>query len=154
MICNVTHNQPEESFADFCRAFSIIDAAGGLVKNTLGEVLMIHRLGKWDLPKGKMEAGESPPNTALREVEEECGIRKLTIQDTTPFTTYHTYEINGQRKLKRTWWYAMKSEWTKALVPQTEEGISKVEWVPEGDALNSKLRNTFENIREVIKELI
>jgi len=152
-IHNIVHERPENALADFTRFFKVIEAAGGLVKNERGEVLMIYRLGKWDLPKGKMETGESPPNTAMREVEEECGVDQLTLKDMRAFITYHTYEMNDERILKRTYWYRMQSNFAKQLVPQTEEGITKVEWVPQNQTMNNKLKKTYQNIIEVIRAL-
>ncbi len=152
-VYNVVCAFPEDAFAEFASHFTSIDAAGGLVTNQSGELLMIRRLGKWDLPKGKMENGENPPDTALREVEEECGINQLTIKHTQAFITYHTYELNQERILKRTFWYGMQSGFSKQLVPQKEEGITKVEWVSPDETLEEKLRNTYQNIIDVIRAL-
>ena len=52
-----------------------VPAAGGLLTNDQGELLCIHRLGHWDLPKGKLEPGEILEEAAAREVQEECGCR-------------------------------------------------------------------------------
>jgi 8-oxo-dGTP pyrophosphatase MutT (NUDIX family) len=110
---------------------------------------MIFRNGKWDLPKGKLEVGENIEQCAIREVEEECGVSGLTI--TQQFQkTYHTYEINGEKILKCTYWFKMESSFKGNLVPQTEEGITAVVWVNEAD-IAKKLENSFGNIVELFK---
>jgi 8-oxo-dGTP pyrophosphatase MutT (NUDIX family) len=52
----------------------IIKAGGGIVVNEQNEVLLIYRRGKWDLPKGKLDDGETIEECALREVKEETGL--------------------------------------------------------------------------------
>jgi hypothetical protein len=80
----------KESWKSFVARFTLIEAAGGLVKNSKEEYLFIYRLGKWDLPKGKAEYNESPEETAIREVEEECGLKNLKIEKKLG-KTFHTY---------------------------------------------------------------
>lgn len=151
ICCEVIYNNINELFSSFSKQFVIIEAAGGVVRNKKGDLLMIHRLGKWDLPKGKIEIGESPINAAIREVEEECGIGNLTVKNTTPFKTYHTYELDGKPILKITHWFNMTSERYGEMRPQIEEGIDKVTWVHNEGDLSSKLKNTFQNIRDVLE---
>ena len=91
-----------ENWIDFCSKYKVIEAAGGLVFNEKNKILMIFRNGKWDLPKGKIELGESIEDAAIREVEEECGIDNLKI-DNKLINTYHTYNLNGFNILKKTW---------------------------------------------------
>jgi 8-oxo-dGTP pyrophosphatase MutT (NUDIX family) len=112
---------------DFFSLFRYLEAAGGLVLNTRGEALLIFRMGKWDLPKGKIDPGETPPQTALREVREETGLQELTIRKSLG-ETLHTYRLKGQRVLKRTYWYLMDTP-DMELTPQTEEAIERAEWV-------------------------
>ncbi len=110
---------------------------------------MIFRNGKWDLPKGKLELNETITSCAVREVEEECGISGLAI--TSPLEdTYHTYELNGERILKRTYWFKMKTNYNGKLLPQIEEGITAVVWVDKKD-IPEKLTNSFANIVELLK---
>ncbi|MCB9187175.1 MAG: NUDIX hydrolase [Flavobacteriales bacterium] len=140
----------ETNWQNFNANYKLIEAAGGLVQNQSSEWLFIHRNGMWDLPKGKLEPNESVEECAVREVAEECGIEEPTIEK--PLTpTYHTYELNGKRILKKTYWYLMKSSDTSELVPQTEEGITEVKWV---SAEKAKLlaASSFGSIREVIME--
>ena len=110
---------------------------------------MIFRNGKWDLPKGKLEVGENIEQCAMREVEEECGISGLTITQQLQ-ETYHTYEINGQKILKCTYWFKMKSSFKGNLTPQNKEGITVAVWVDEQD-IAEKLENSFGNIIELFK---
>jgi 8-oxo-dGTP pyrophosphatase MutT (NUDIX family) len=121
------YDQPEQLFADFAGLFKIIEAAGGIVYNEAGHTLLIFRSGSWDLPKGKIDPGESPEQAALREVQEETGLVQLELG---PYLgpTYHTYQDGkGRRILKRTFWYRMHSSQTE-LHPQAEEHIEKAEW--------------------------
>ena len=127
----------------------IIIAAGGLVQNRKGEILLIYRRGCWDLPKGKLDAGELIPECAIREVQEETGIQILELG---PFicTTTHTYFDKWLNKdvEKQTHWYAMLSLANETLVPQTEEDIEKIEWVPL-EQLPQYLHQTYPTIRSV-----
>ncbi|MDR1405748.1 MAG: NUDIX domain-containing protein [Prevotellaceae bacterium] len=111
------------------KTFTYVEGAGGLVRRTTGEVLMIFRNNRWDLPKGHREANESIEETALREVEEECGISGLQLMNRIT-ETYHIYRDNETTVLKRTDWYAMSYEGTAMTVPQTAEGITRAEWKP------------------------
>ena len=146
------NNSPEiitENWESFCAAYKLIKAAGGLVYNNKNQLLMIFRNGKWDLPKGKLEVGENIEQCAIREVGEECGISELLITQQLQ-ETYHTYEIKGQKILKRTYWFKMLSTYKGNLVPQNEEGITEVVWVDEED-IAEKLENSFGNIVELFK---
>jgi len=109
-----------------------MSAAGGIVFNDKGELLMIFRNEKWDLPKGKVEPGEKTNEAALREVEEECGVRRLTIQREA-ITTYHTYPYKANIVLKSTYWYLMTCDDPENIKPQQEEGITAVKWMKKED---------------------
>ena len=129
----------------------IITTAGGLVQNKEGAFLLIFRRGFWDLPKGKLDAGELIPECAIREVQEETGIQTL---DLGPLicTTKHTYFDTwlNQDVEKHTHWYAMLSLANETLVPQTEEDIEKIEWVPVNE-LPQYLLQTYPTIRTVFE---
>lgn len=129
--------------------FQIISAAGGLVVNEKNEILMIYRNDCWDLPKGKIEKGEKKKQAAIREVEEECGIKNLTIEKALK-VTYHTYSYKQKEVFKQSFWYLMNYKGDEKLIPQLEEGITKVEWVSIED-LPNKLNNTYGNIKDVIE---
>lgn len=137
-----------DNWDDFCKGYNLIQAAGGVVYNDKDQVLMIFRNEKWDLPKGKLEDGENIQQCAIREVEEECGIGNLKITDRLP-STYHVYEMNNKSMLKHTYWFRMKTDFTSKLVPQIEEGITKVEWVSKKDMFK-KIENTYASIKELL----
>jgi len=121
------HYDLEKLLADFKTYFKYIEAAGGLVKNLKNELLVIHRLGLPDLPKGKIEYGETPKEAAIREVEEECGLSNLEIiKKAKP--SYHIYSHKNRNILKKTYWFHMKYKGNESLIPQIEEDISSVEW--------------------------
>ena len=129
--------------------FTEVDAAGGLVRNSSRQFLMILRNGIWDLPKGKREKGEETTRTAIREVMEETGIpepeegRLICVTD-------HTYHRDGQFVLKHTWWYAMQMLQPCSTQPQTEEGITQTAWIPVSE-LPHYAAQTFPSIREVLR---
>jgi 8-oxo-dGTP pyrophosphatase MutT (NUDIX family) len=141
----------KESWKNFVSRYKLIEAAGGLVKNDKDEYLFIFRLGKWDLPKGKAEYDETPEMTALREVEEECNLKKLKIEKELT-KTFHTYVEKGKSILKKTHWYLMSIEGEQDLVPQTEEGITEVKWIPADKIESEVLGNTYSSIRKVLEK--
>jgi len=126
-----------------------IFAAGGLVENEHGEFLMIFRRGKWDLPKGKLDAGETIEDCAIREVAEETGVhaeRTVLIS-----ISHHDYfdKHRNEEVIKETYWYHMKATTEHALVPQTEEDITAIRWV-KGIELKRCLENSYMNIVEIV----
>ena len=137
-----------DNWDDFCSRFKLINAAGGVVYNHDNQVLMIFRNGKWDLPKGKLEVGEHIRECGIREVEEECGVSNLEIVSELE-TTYHTYELNGEPILQRTYWFKMCTDFNNELIPQINEGITKVEWVSQEDIVK-KLENSYDNIKDLL----
>jgi 8-oxo-dGTP pyrophosphatase MutT (NUDIX family) len=125
---NVYDNNIKHLWKIFRIYFTEVGAAGGLVMHNSGRYLFIEKKGKLDLPKGHIEPGEEPEVCALREVKEECGIKGHTIiKPISP--TYHTYSWEGISFLKKTNWYLMKYDGEMNYNPQTEEGITKVEWL-------------------------
>ena len=141
----------ETAFNEFQSNFKIIKAAGGIVKNDADESLYIYRLEKWDLPKGKIEKNEEVKEAAIREVEEECGIEDLLITNQLK-DTYHIYKHNEQFIFKITYWFDMKSNYNKELIPQLEEGITKVEWLTDELVNEMVLKNTYASIKDLLKE--
>ena len=132
----------------------LIEAAGGLVKNEKDEYLFIYRNGKWDLPKGKIEKEEEVKVAAVREVEEECGIKVSNI-DEKICKTYHTYIMRGEVVLKKTHWFKMRCKRQDKLKPQKEEGITDARWFKKGN-IEPIIANTFPSIVDVLvkEELI
>jgi 8-oxo-dGTP pyrophosphatase MutT (NUDIX family) len=110
-----------------------VKAAGGIVVDERGRLLVIRRLGRWDLPKGKVDKGESMDEAAVREVQEECGIDGIRLGPRLA-RTWHTYARNGRQHLKRTDWFLMRTSSEQALVPQHEEDIDEVRWVDHEEA--------------------
>lgn len=132
----------------FWKHFDVIHAGGGVVENEESDILMIFRRGKWDLPKGKQDEGETIETCALREVQEETGLHQVTLQQKLP-TTYHTYHQFGKHILKESHWFIMKGIKNEPLIPQTEEDILQIEWVP-ASQIDQKLSNTFPSIVDVL----
>jgi len=136
----------ESGWKDFLKSFHTVSAAGGLVLNPNKEILFIFRSEKWDLPKGRIESGESIEEAAIREVEEECGIFNLKLVKPL-ITTYHTYFQDGL-KLKETFWFLMTSDSEETLVPQLEEGIT-IAVFKNQTAITKALQNSYKNIELV-----
>jgi 8-oxo-dGTP pyrophosphatase MutT (NUDIX family) len=132
--------------------FNEVEAAGGLVKHTSGRYLFIEKKGRLDLPKGHVEAGEEAEKCALREVSEECGISgHYIIKPIAP--TYHTYSWEGISYLKKTSWFLMGYDGKMITEPQTDEGISKVEWLLPDDISNMR-SNAWMSLMEVINSSV
>jgi 8-oxo-dGTP pyrophosphatase MutT (NUDIX family) len=127
----------------------LIQAAGGLVENEKAEILFMFRRGKWDLPKGKLDPGETLEECALREVEEETGVGQLSIKKFL-LTTLHEYEELGKVIEKKTHWYYMHANSYQPLVPQLEEDITELRWFGPDD-FGIVLRNTYPAIVEVLR---
>ena len=139
----------EQAFVEFQSCFKLIKAAGGIVNNKDGKVLFIYRLEKWDLPKGKMEEGENDEITAIREVEEECGITGVIINKRLQ-DTFHIYKLKGEFVLKQTFWFDMFSDFVGKLIPQTEENITKAEWLNKQQINGVVMCNTYASIAELL----
>lgn len=139
----------EKTWRVFRSLFSYIEAAGGLVVNPKGELLMIYRNRHWDLPKGKMESGEEPAETAVREVEEECGIKNLKIVKQV-LSTYHIFHLNKNACLKHTYWFEMTSKDQAKPVAQKEEGIEEAKWMRKED-VRKIMGKVYLSLREVLR---
>ena len=144
------HQPIDDLLQAFKKKMKVVEAGGGLVHTGEETVLLIFRNGKWDLPKGKLDEGESTYAAALREVQEETGLVNLQLEEPLT-TTYHTYYQNNELILKKSHWFLMKSPQQQALVPQLEEGIEKCEWV-RLDALAPFVENTHPSIIDVLQE--
>ncbi len=140
----------EKTFKEFQKNIIVIEAAGGIVRNINGDILAIFRLGKWDLPKGKIEENETPENAALREISEECGINGHVLLKKI-CDTYHTYKMNGKMVLKKTYWFDFSIDGVPELSPQTIENIEEACWLTKDD-FKKKLENSYPSIRQVISE--
>lgn len=129
--------------------YKVIKAAGGVVRNQEGKLLLMFRLKKWDLPKGKLDKGESSKIAAVREVEEECGV-SVTL-DKKICTTFHTYTYKNEHILKQTKWYTMDLVSDKNMKPQVEEDIEKLEWMDKKQ-VHTAMINSYSSIRFVIRQ--
>ena len=143
----------KKHFADFYNSLLCIDAAGGVVRKD-NRLLFIFRNDKWDLPKGKIEKGETVEEAAIREVQEECGIEELTVEKQ-QLSTYHIYRSPynksfGQWIFKKTFWFEMNYSGSENGIPQKEEGISEVRWFKPSE-LNEVLENTYANLKPLIE---
>ena len=154
---------------EFVSGFTLVPAAGGVVKNERGEILFIFRRGKWDLPKGKVKGrktkdegrekksekrkakGEWLVAEAIREVKEETGLMEVEVVRKLQ-STYHIYFEKGKQVLKETYWFEMVSSGDQKLAPQTEEEITEVRWF-KTDELDMVLENTFESLKSIIEQL-
>lgn len=143
------HPSLEELKKAFFKKFIFIQAAGGLVMNEKKEILVIFRRGKWDLPKGKLDKGETLEDCAVREVEEETGLTNVKL--ISPLTiTYHTYHEGARFILKASHWYNMKVSGEQKLVPQTKEDIHDIKWV-KADELKQYMKNSFPSVVDVLQ---
>jgi 8-oxo-dGTP pyrophosphatase MutT (NUDIX family) len=143
----IFHHDLEELRELFRKCFRQIFAAGGLVRNKEGKVLVIYRRDKWDLPKGKLNKNESFEDAAVREVSEECGIHNPAI--TQPLlSTYHTYYLEGRMVLKKTRWFEMLYSGNEEPVPQIDEDITEIRWMKKEDLVKIS-GNTYPAIIDV-----
>lgn len=141
---------PQSDFQRFCAQFRRVDAAGGVVTDADGNMLLIFRNGRWDLPKGHREAGETFAQCAVRETREECGVDGLEIVGELT-ETYHFYGMGGGYELKKTVWFVMRVGQSKPrLHPQAEEGIVNAAWVS-APRLAARFRRSYATIREVFR---
>ena len=138
---------PDAALRRFAADFTQVEAAGGIVADAAGAWLMIRRNGRWDLPKGHIEPGETPDVCAVREIAEETGVAACIVRPLC--CTLHAYWFpkTARWELKRTHWFALSpAAGVQELRPQEEEGIVGAEWcAPERRA--ECLREAFPTIR-------
>lgn len=145
-------SDPDRAFERLKGEVRVVRAAGGVVTNERGEVLMIELRRRWDLPKGHIDEGEDSLTAALREVEEETGIVASATDDYPLATTWHAYNIYGPWELKSTDWWAMHYVGGEPK-PQHDEGISRVRWV-DSTELEECLKLSYPTIKEVVARYI
>ena len=149
---NLFHSRKSYLLKIFKSKIKVIIASGGIVENSKKQILFIHRKGKWDLPKGKAEKNETNRETALREVMEETGIKRLRIRKFYT-NTFHLVRNNGLYFLKETSWFLMYSDYEGKLIPQVEEGIKSVKWKNLKQVKKIK-EKTFKNIKIILDEYL
>ena len=134
----IFHENFDKLKKEFFKHFKLVKTGGGLIKNKAGEILLIFRRGKWDLPKGKLDKGETLQACAVREVREETGITKVEF---------------GKHILKESHWFVMLAKKDEKLQPQVEEDITEIRWVKKED-LKNYFDNTFPTIITVLKNVL
>jgi ADP-ribose pyrophosphatase YjhB (NUDIX family) len=132
------------------KKFTIVMAGGGIVVDQNKQVLLIHRKGKWDLPKGKLDPDETLDHCALREVKEETGLKEVRLLESL-MTTYHVYDESGKHILKETHWYTMHADNKQSLTPQKDEQIDEIVWAKKS-GLDVYLNNSYPLIKDVLAE--
>lgn len=142
---------PEATFQSIREQFVAVQAAGGVVTNERGELLMIRLRDRWDLPKGHIEAGESSSSAAIREVREETGIDAEIIGKEPLITTWHAYDTYGRWELKSTIWWAMRAT-TEQTAAQAEEGITEALWC-DAELVGRNLEDSYHTIKKVVAAL-
>ncbi len=142
------HADLDELRKAFWKKFLLVKAAGGLVFNDAGDILFMKRRGKWDLPKGKLDPGESLETCAIREVQEETGLKKVLLNKHL-LNTWHTYDESGHHILKETHWYHLTAPGDQPLIPQSSEQITEIEWAHPAN-LKKYLANTYPSIIDVL----
>ena len=149
----IHHEDPDYFFNNvFRRSFKQIDAAGGVVRRG-DRILFIYRNNVWDLPKGKIDRGETAGEAALREVAEECGIEGHSIVKPLP-STYHIYRSDykgkeGKWVFKETFWFEMEYYGVGDGRPEEAENITKVKWFAKNE-LDVVLDKTYPNLVKMI----
>lgn len=137
----------------FCAQMPIVKAAGGLIENQRGDILVITRKGWRDLPKGHIDEGESAEEAALREVQEETGLQEAEI--VAPLcTTRHFHRAYGRWEVKQTEWFLMFAPGEEpALCPEEGESITAAEWLG-GRRLWQAVESSYSTIKVVFEEFL
>ncbi len=142
-------DNPESAYQEFAKQFIEVTAAGGVVRSEHDTTLMIHRNGRWDLPKGHWEEGETIEECAIREVQEETGVENIAIGEKI-CETIHIYTLRGNWEIKTTHWYRMTSPSQSHITPQIEEGIDQVAWLTPTE-VKEHTTNSYKTIQRVIQ---
>jgi ADP-ribose pyrophosphatase YjhB (NUDIX family) len=140
----------EKAFAFMQKYFHYIEAAGGFIKKD-NKYLFIRRHNKWDLPKGKLEKGETIEQAAVRECEEECQVKNLKIVKQLS-STFHIYKYKKGYALKQAYWFYMQTDYVQKLIPQSEEDITEVDWFDLDTIEKKLLKDSYYTIIDVAKE--
>ena len=142
---------PKKMYESLLGKYKYIEAAGGIVRRE-DDFLLIERLGKWDLPKGKLEPKETVAKAAVREVEEECNVK---VKLGAPIKSiYHTFvSQRGNKIIKRTYWFEMSCKSDVGMKPQAEEGITDIRWVKK-EEMDSYLSNSYQSLQHLYKKYL
>ena len=139
----------EKIYKDLKTIAPPIKAAGGIVFNNKGELLVIFRKGFWDLAKGHLHQNEKKRDAAVREVIEETGLLEVKVNKKAG-KTFHLYK-NKYRHLKISHWYYMNGN-QDILNPQLEEEILEAKWVNPDHFL--KTYNMYASIKDLLERSI
>jgi 8-oxo-dGTP pyrophosphatase MutT (NUDIX family) len=132
----------------------IIKAGGGLVFNEKDDLLMIFRRGFWDLPKGKLDEGETIEACAVREIQEETGLQHVTLGKFIGITQHQYFDkFINKDAIKESHWYAMTANSSQVLQPQIEEDITEIRWVGKTE-LPLLLAKSYPSIVEIVTKYL
>ncbi len=143
---------PDAIFARFAADFTAVEAAGGVVVNACGDWLLIHRNGRWDLPKGHLEAGETLAECAAREICEETGVAAEVVRPLCDTQHAYYFPKTARWELKTTHWFSLRTASCDPLTPQTEEGIETAGWYSPATA-EKHLLTAFPTVRCVVAKM-
>ena len=148
----IQYHDVKKLFEDLKGLYTYIKAGGGIVRRDDGKILLIHRMGYWDLPKGKQDPGESLSETALREVEEEVGFHNLVLERKIG-KTFHSFRTNSKRVMKKVNWYAMYTPNPEELALEYRESIDDAAWIDPAAFGKLKLK-TYRSVEDIIKKYV
>jgi ADP-ribose pyrophosphatase YjhB (NUDIX family) len=143
----LTHDNPKKLLSGFKKKLPVTIAAGGVVQNEEGKLLFIYRKKRWDLPKGRIDKGETLEGAAKREVKEETGVKKIKVGKLAG-VTYHVFKRNNRYQLKETHWFFMKTSYKGVLTPEFKEDITKASWKNKSKTAKA-IKKTYPNIEDL-----
>ena len=151
----ILQGEIDRLWSGFQKNFRLVPAAGGVVRNSRG-ILFIFRKGKWDLPKGKIDKGETPEAAAVREVMEETGLTRVQIVESLP-STFHIFlspykNLENEWILKETKWFSMSCPEDETIIPEKEEDIEEARWFAQ-ESLDEILSNTYASLKKLVERL-
>ena len=141
------HDNPNKLLSGFKKKLPVTIAAGGVVQHEEGKLLFIYRKKRWDLPKGRVDKGETLEGAAKREVKEETGVKKIKVGKPAG-VTYHVFKRNNRYQLKETHWFFMKTSYEGVLTPEIKEDITKATWKNKSKTAKA-IKNTYPNIEDL-----
>ena len=143
----LTHDNPKKLLSGFKKKLPVTIAAGGVVQHEEGKLLFIYRKKRWDLPKGRVDKGETLEGAAKREVKEETGVKKIKVGKLAG-VTYHVFKRNNRYQLKETHWFFMKTSYKGVLTPEFKEDITKASWKNKSKTAKA-IKKTYPNIEDL-----
>jgi ADP-ribose pyrophosphatase YjhB (NUDIX family) len=141
------HDNPKKLLSGFKKKLPVTIAAGGVLQHEEGKLLFIYRKKRWDLPKGRVDKGETLEGAAKREVKEETGVKKIKVGKPAG-VTYHVFKRNNRYQLKETHWFFMKTSYEGVLTPEIKEDITKATWKNKSKTAKA-IKNTYPNIEDL-----